>query len=763
MRGWQTKHSLAIIAGAVFFLLSTVVFASDSASDSIIVGGTVPSPSGSSGGGSSGASSQPTTPAPAAPGEPEVERPEVQNPIDREILGLPPLPPPTPPAPPPSPPTGQTPPAPPIASVQASVPASSSGSSSGPNILGQLRSDVIGVRVGNGSIPSAIINGKLSAGSNDTVIITVTRSSLSADTVRAVEIIIGGKRVPLTLDGLLDAYVGRVVMPAPGEYAGLIIVQYDDVSDALSFSVGSLPYGLVTDSFTGAAVAEAFVYLYDESAGGHLWKADKFGQVNPVVTSDQGAYRFIVPNGNYRLVVKKNGYRDRKTFSFPVANTVINQSLRIIKLSDGSILGLARENLNAAEETLLDALKKARELADNPRVEDAVEQVVTPVAVGVVGISVLSALWSSIVPLLRFMFFQPLLLLGIRRRKDWGLVYNSLSKLPVDLATVRLVEADTNTVVRSQVTDKNGRYVFLVKPGHYVVRVEKKGYIFPTHVLAQIMADGLLANVYHGDTMEVKDDGRPILVNIPIDPEGKEKTPRRILWEKRLRLLQQLLSYTGIITTAISLYIKPSLIIVAYLFGHIILYVLFVKFVNPSKPKGWGTVTDALTNEPLGRVIVRLYHSEYNKLIATELTSAKGRYVFLVGPGSFYTTYEKAGYEPYRSQIFSFADQTRVGGLVKKNAALRPVGGRISANAEVEVSSAVPTESVSAVEAGSLEAEAEEQKPVVGSRLPEAGGGILIEEIGKDKSDENRGDNVDEEIRRQVREWWDSGGSGKDS
>ena len=52
-------------------------------------------------------------------------------------------------------------------------------------------------------------------------------------------------------------------------------------------------------------------------------------------------------------------------------------------------------------------------------------------------------------------------LFGRRKRAKWGVVYNALTKLPVDLAVVRLVDVKTGRVIRSRVTDSEGRYAFL--------------------------------------------------------------------------------------------------------------------------------------------------------------------------------------------------------------------------------------------------------------------------------------------------------------
>ncbi|MEK7122813.1 MAG: carboxypeptidase-like regulatory domain-containing protein, partial [Patescibacteria group bacterium] len=74
-------------------------------------------------------------------------------------------------------------------------------------------------------------------------------------------------------------------------------------------------------------------------------------------------------------------------------------------------------------------------------------------------------------------------LLGLRKkRKPWGVVYNSVTKLPVDLVIVRLFEKGTKRLVETQVTDKNGRFSFLAPPGEYSITATKNPLVYPQHL-----------------------------------------------------------------------------------------------------------------------------------------------------------------------------------------------------------------------------------------------------------------------------------------
>lgn len=106
-----------------------------------------------------------------------------------------------------------------------------------------------------------------------------------------------------------------------------------------------------------------------------------------------------------------------------------------------------------------------------------------------------------------------------RRKKPWGVVYDSQTKRPIDPAYVVLV--DTNgTEVATAITDINGRYGFAVDPGTYRIMVNKTNYQFPSTVLSQTESDGLYEDLYFGGDVVVSNEGEIITKNIPLDQIG---------------------------------------------------------------------------------------------------------------------------------------------------------------------------------------------------------------------------------------------------
>jgi hypothetical protein len=217
--------------------------------------------------------------------------------------------------------------------------------------------------------------------------------------------------------------------------------------------------------------------------------------------------------------------------------------------------------------------------------------------------------------------------------------------------------------------DKEGRYGFMVPQGRYKLDVVKQGFTFPTQLLLNVKEDGRLLDLYHGEEIEVTEEGVMFTPNVPLDPVGETKTPRRIIWEKRSRVFQHVVSITGIGLTLGSLYVTPTWTIAGFLVVHVTIYALFTRYVKPKRPKGWGVVFDGKTKKPIGKVIARLFTRQYNKLVSSEVTDGKGRYSFLVGPNDYYVTYEKPGYDP--EKVENVVVEEGDAGVVKEDIGLK--------------------------------------------------------------------------------------------
>lgn len=316
-----------------------------------------------------------------------------------------------------------------------------------------------------------------------------------------------------------------------------------------------------------------------------------------------------------------------------------------------SVLDIAREIVNSVAQ-----------LADDPAVEKATQNYVAPALIAVAAANAYTAIsFIYLIPYLQFIFTEPLRLLSRRKRKGWGTVYNSISKEPVDLAIVRLLNAETGVLVQTQITDKQGRYNLIVKEaGNYRIEVKKSEYKYPTEILADKKEDAAFLDLYHGEKIDVGKEGAIITANIPLDPLGETKSNKKVLAIALARQVQNGVSLSGLGLSVITFIIVPKFLMGILVALHLMLYLLFRRLAYPAKPKGWGIVYDKDTKKTLSKAIVRIFDTRFNKLLAVQVTGPDGRYGFLVGSNEYYITSEKPDYSSYKSEPLNLIKEKAV-------------------------------------------------------------------------------------------------------
>lgn len=294
-------------------------------------------------------------------------------------------------------------------------------------------------------------------------------------------------------------------------------------------------------------------------------------------------------------------------------------------------------------------------------VTQAAVAIATPVAI-VTAVSTVAVLTTSLnlLAYIQFIFTSPLMLIHRRKRKPFGIVYHAVTKVPVDLAVVRLYTADTNRLVKSAVTNAEGKYFFVVEPGQYRLSATKHDFVFPSTYLQDVKDDGVFLDVYTGQTIVVTAHDATIAANIPLDGAQGEhaQTPRGILVKKALRKLQFGLALSGSVLSALVYILAPSWLTLGLAAGQVIIFCVFVRLARVKKPKGWGVVYDATTRRPVGKAIVRLFEPKYNKLVETTITDSLGRYSFLVGANEYFMRTSKDGYGEHTVNTIDYRQHT---------------------------------------------------------------------------------------------------------
>jgi len=459
----------------------------------------------------------------------------------------------------------------------------------------------------------------------------------------------------------------------PGNYPARLVITYlDGATDVLDFGVTVVPWGYVYEEIDGQqfAVQGANITLLNED--GSFWPGNAYAQTNPTYSTNSGTFGYMVLPGGYRIQVNKEGYRQRE-ISYN-SNLIINPGIELLRLPEElPPVEDVTEFIAAVGENIEYGIDVAQEeFFDDPEVEDVADTagVAFLAALAAVNLASLASM-AGFLPYLFSIFSEPILALFRKKRKKYGVVYDSITKRPIDLAIVRLYDRATNKLVKTKVTDKQGRYAFIAKPGKYYITAFKKDYEFPSQLLAGIKEDVTYIDVYHGEEINVGEQTM-IVPNIPLDPHKKAVPSKKIKLIRWLRKFQRFLALLGPVSALFIFIIKPDTFSFVLLIVHIVIYAIFRRLAVPKKPKGWGIVLDKNTRKPIANSIVRIYDSQYNRLLDTQVTDRKGRYNFLVGKNVYYITAEKSGYESSKSE--SIEQEKPEGDVITKNILLSKNG-----------------------------------------------------------------------------------------
>jgi subtilisin-like proprotein convertase family protein len=226
----------------------------------------------------------------------------------------------------------------------------------------------------------------------------------------------------------------------------------------------------------------------------------------------------------------------------------------------------------------------------------------------------------------------------IRKRLPWGIVYDSTTKRLLGRAIVRLYDVKSGKLISTSVTDALGVFKITPKKGTYRIVVTKVGYLFPSSVIVGDH-DGQYKNIYHGETVTLVEDGKPLTLTIPLDrkdeKENKNKRTLRAIQSRLLFIFEQInsfLLYAGFAYSLVAMFRVPSL------FNGVVLvfYAAFfgLKLYFESIPE-FGTVSKGLFTTVKG-IEVGLYEPEFNTLVARTFTDKDGKYAFYVENKDYY-------------------------------------------------------------------------------------------------------------------------------
>jgi hypothetical protein len=259
-----------------------------------------------------------------------------------------------------------------------------------------------------------------------------------------------------------------------------------------------------------------------------------------------------------------------------------------------------------------------------------------------------------------------------KRNQPWGVVYDSVTKRPLDPAYITLVDM-AGTEVASAITDLDGRYTFLVGPGTYTMRAGKTSYTFPSKLAAGKTRDELYNNLYFGQEFTVTQQGQVLTFDIPMDPVGanwnetakQEMNVFRFFSTNDLKAIKIInaLFIVGFVFSLAMLLISPVLLNAIITTFYLLIFLLEAIGLVPAHP---GHLT-RLDGSALSFAIVRVWTPDLSREVAHRVADESGNYYILIGKGTYRITIDVRNSDGTYTRAFTSGPVTASKGIINRN------------------------------------------------------------------------------------------------
>ena len=328
------------------------------------------------------------------------------------------------------------------------------------------------------------------------------------------------------------------------------------------------------------------------------------------------------------------------------------------------VVDCAQENVEINGITDITTLMRNPKEEDYQYIEQCVIKRTAPVIAGLAILNIPFAGGLNMTFLFgQFILAQPLMFLRRRKYKTWGTVFNSISKNPLDLSSVRLIDTDTDKIVKSTVTGKNGNYLFLTQIGKYRLEAHKQGFVFPS-----IFGKKDSGN-YTGSPIAIKSENSVVDKQIPLDPESGAPNAAKFRLKKWHRRLGRAVGIVAPFLSALALFFVRTWWTWGLLVLHVVLLLIFLRLTKKDKNKKFGKIYSD-KNKMIGGAVVSLIKKPYDKRIAYTVTDIFGRYFLPVAAGEFTITVEKKGFSK-KSIDVNFTSEQEKSGIINIDVLLK--------------------------------------------------------------------------------------------
>ena len=268
------------------------------------------------------------------------------------------------------------------------------------------------------------------------------------------------------------------------------------------------------------------------------------------------------------------------------------------------------------------------------------------------------------------------LLTGLFRRKKsepWGVVYDSVTKRPLDPAYVIAQIRAGKKSEGEAITDLDGRYGFILNPGEYQIVANKTHYKFPSASLHGRARDEFYENLYFGDPFQVREGG-VVQYNIPLDPvefdwnefaKNQDKVFHVYSRKQNIRLvIFNTIFYVGVLFSVVSLIFSPTIMntVIVAVYGVILSFQMFWRVTHKIT-----RVMNKVSGNPLPFALIKVWYPGINTVVKKVVADEFGRFYFLVPPGTYYITVEEKQVNGSYKEVMRTEPKELKGGVVKED------------------------------------------------------------------------------------------------
>jgi hypothetical protein len=251
---------------------------------------------------------------------------------------------------------------------------------------------------------------------------------------------------------------------------------------------------------------------------------------------------------------------------------------------------------------------------------------------GVFNIGDFLTLLSRFSVLLRGAPLIPILASRRKRKRPWGVAYDSITKNPLSNVLVRLFSKEGNQA-DMEITDQAGGFSLLPQEGEYRLEALRPGYVFPTQIVRG-GEDGEYENIYSGGNIQTTVENPVVNLSVPLDPSHVAHPSKlKSIFRSHGSHINMVLLTSGVATSTVAYVSFPT--VYNQVIGLVYIFVLALLAANTVKfEQSWGIVKDA-GGKPAPSIILSLVDAETGRSIKRRITNERGRYQFAAPRGRY--------------------------------------------------------------------------------------------------------------------------------